>query len=574
MRTTEWMSVASAVLLRVLIVCIIVTAVPHGPLEAARRYAPQKDVTAQPREEEKTKGVPVILEDREVLLIYSGIKGYTPEERAKEIGKRLHRYAEDYTLDPGAIIIEESDISSDILFGDKHVLAVTDGDARAVGRARPDLALEYAQKIRSAVDNYRKSYSRESILYGALYTVIAALVLFAAIVVIRKLFRKIDSVIETRYKARIGSIHIKSLELVQAERLAELLVSAVRLIRITLIVLAVYVFLNTVLSFFPWTRPISAKLLGYVLIPLKVIGNGILAHIPNVIFLAVLIVITRYVFKLMQIFFSGVEKGTITIAGFYPEWAQQTYRLARFVVLAFVAVIAFPYIPGSDTPAFKGISIFVGILFSLGSQSAIANVIAGVALTYRRVFKIGDRVKIGDIVGDVTEMKMAVTRLRTVKNEEVAVPNGVILNSAVINYSTLAKEKGLILHTSVTIGYDTPWRQVHGLLLLAADRTPGLLRQPEPFVLQTSLDDFFVSYELNVYTDKTEGMNRLYSALHKNIQDAFNEYGVQIMSPHYEADRSKATFVPKEHWFDAPAERLEKEGVKPENEGRKDSPDA
>jgi small-conductance mechanosensitive channel len=225
--------------------------------------------------------------------------------------------------------------------------------------------------------------------------------------------------------------------------------------------------------------------------------------------------------------------------------------------------MAFPYIPGSNSPAFKGISIFIGILFSLGSTSAISNVLAGYSLIYRRVFKVGDRVKIADFMGDVMEMRLQVTHLRTIKNEEIVVPNSMINNSHVINYSSLAAQKGLILHTSVTIGYDAPWRQVHALLLMAAEKTPGLLRDPAPFVLQTSLDDFYVSYELNVYCDTPLEMARIYTDLHKNIQDAFNEYGVQIMSPSYRFDPDRPKVVPKDQWYAAPAEP-------PDTEPRKD----
>jgi small-conductance mechanosensitive channel len=219
-----------------------------------------------------------------------------------------------------------------------------------------------------------------------------------------------------------------------------------------------------------------------------------------------------------------------------------------------MAVVAFPYIPGSNSPAFKGVSIFLGVLLSLGSSSFISNTLAGLTMTYRRVFKVGDRVKIGEISGDVTEMRMLVTHLLSFKNEEIIVPNSVIFNSHVVNYSSQARKLGLILHTSVTIGYTAPWRQVHALLLQAAARTPGLLPSPPPFILQTSLDDFYVSYELNAHTDSPKEMIKTYSDLHQNIQDAFNEYGVQIMSPHYILDPESPAVVPRERWYDPPAE--------------------
>jgi small-conductance mechanosensitive channel len=288
-------------------------------------------------------------------------------------------------------------------------------------------------------------------------------------------------------------------------------------------------------------------------VPLTAIEKAILTHIPNVVFIVIIVIIVRYILKLMKYFFQAVEKGNITFSGFYPEWSKPTYKILSYLVIAFFVVVAYPYIPGSDSQAFKGISIFVGVLFSLGSQSAVSNMIAGFALTYRRAFKVGDRVKIADFTGDVVETRVQVTTLRTIKNEDIVVPNSLIMSSHVINYSTEAREKGLILHTTVTIGYDAPWRRVHELLIKAAERTEGVLREPPPFVLQTALNDFYVSYELNAYTDNPQEMVQTYSLLHQNIQDAFNEGGVEIMSPHYTQlrDGNKVTipesYLPKDY---------------------------
>jgi small-conductance mechanosensitive channel len=283
-------------------------------------------------------------------------------------------------------------------------------------------------------------------------------------------------------------------------------------------------------------------------------GAAILDALPNLIFLAILIVVIRYALKLVRLFFAGVHGGTITLANFDADWAWPTYRILRFLVIAFGVVVAYPYIPGSESRAFQGVSIFIGIIFSLGSSSFIANLIAGYSLTYRRAFHIGDRICIGDVTGDVAEVGLMVTRLRTVKNEEVVVPNSTILSNNVVNYSTLAKSRGLILHTTAGIGYETPWRQVEGMLMLAADRTPGLLKEPPPFVLQKALGDFSVTYEINAYCDNPQTMNRLYTELHRNILDVFNEYGVQIMTPAYEGDPDQPKVVPREQWFLAPAE--------------------
>jgi small-conductance mechanosensitive channel len=271
--------------------------------------------------------------------------------------------------------------------------------------------------------------------------------------------------------------------------------------------------------------------------PQKMIVLGILAFRPNLFIILVVFIVIRYVVKLVKLIADGVEKGTISFPRFYPEWAKPTFNLIRILLYAFMFVILFPYLPGSSSPAFRGVSIFLGLLLSLGSTSAIANLIAGLVITYMRSFKIGDRVMIGDEVGDVIEKSLLLTRIRTIKNEEVTIPNSTIMSRHTINYSSASQDLGLILHTTVTIGYNIPWRTVHQLLVSAAKSTSGVLNQPEPFVLQTSLDNSYVSYQINAYTNQPNRMADIYSELHQNIQDKFNEAKVEILSPRYESIR-------------------------------------
>ena len=276
--------------------------------------------------------------------------------------------------------------------------------------------------------------------------------------------------------------------------------------------------------------------------------HSLLAFIPNLLFIAIIVAVLRYVIRGVRVLFSAIANGTISLPGFYRDWAMPTYKIVRFLIIAFGAVVIFPYLPGSKSPAFQGISIFLGILFSLGSTSAVANMVAGTILTYMRPFKMGDRVKIADAEGDVIEKTLLVTRLTTIKNVDITIPNAMVLSSHIINYSSSAKELGLVLHTTVTIGYDAPWRKVHELLIAAAGSVEEIQKEPKPYVLQTALDDFYVHYELNCYTNEPHIMAKTYSQLHQNIQDRFNEAGVEIMSPHYSSlrDGNKAT-IPDEH---------------------------
>jgi len=283
--------------------------------------------------------------------------------------------------------------------------------------------------------------------------------------------------------------------------------------------------------------------------PVKTLGRATVDALPSLFFLLVFAVIVRFTLKLIMLVFEAIENGAISFAGFDREWSMPTYRIVRILVIAFALVVAYPYVPGSNSDAFKGVSLFLGVVFSLSSSSAIANIIAGYTLTYRRAYRVGDRVRIGDSLGDVEEIRLQATFVRSIKNEMFIIPNSEVLNTSVINYSALAKRRGLILHTTVGIGYETPWRLVESMLLESARRTSRLLREPSPFVLQTSLGDFAIAYEINAYCEEPNAIEAIYSDLHRNILDIFNEQGVQIMTPAYISDPAEPKLVPPDQQF-------------------------
>jgi small-conductance mechanosensitive channel len=323
--------------------------------------------------------------------------------------------------------------------------------------------------------------------------------------------------------------------------------------RFFLMFLLLYTYFHFVFRLFPWTAHLGKQLFHIILDPLRVMVKGFIGAIPSLVFLVMLVILLGYILKFSKLIFFNLAIGRAQLSGFDREWAWPTYKIFRLLVIAFGVVMGYPYIPGSSSDAFKGVTIFIGVLFSLGSSSVIGNIMAGYTLVYRRAFKVGDRVKIHDHVGDVLERRILVTRLQTLKNEEVIIPNSEILNSHVVNYSSMANEQGLILHITAGIGYETPWRQVEAMLLEAASRTPGLLKKPPPFVLQLALGDFCVTYELNVYCNRPNDMTKLYTLLSQHILDVFNEYGVQIMTPAYMADTEQPKIVPKDQWYIPPA---------------------
>ncbi|HKI78393.1 MAG TPA: mechanosensitive ion channel family protein [Ignavibacteriaceae bacterium] len=346
----------------------------------------------------------------------------------------------------------------------------------------------------------------------------------------------------------IKSVRIKNLEVISEERILEQVRFGLRILRFVLTIIIAYFFFTLLFSFFEFSKNWAATLINYIIDPLFSVVNSFVKYLPSLFTIIVIVFVTRYILKFIKFIFNELERGTISFQRFPPEWADPTYKIVRFLFLAFAAIIIFPYLPGSDSPAFQGVSVFLGILFSLGSSSAIANMVSGVVITYMRPFKIGDRVKIADTMGDVIEKTLLVTRVRTIKNVDVSIPNAMVLGSHIINFSSSAKDKGLILHTTVTIGYDVPWKKIHELLKSAAKSTENILKKPEPFVLQISLDDSYVSYELNAITDKPGAMAKIYSDLHQNIQDKFNEAGVEIMSPRYSAVRDgNQTAIPEDY---------------------------
>ena len=518
--------------------------------------ATAQQINLQPASSEGAPGeiqaAPVKL-DGQTLFRVRGVSAYPAERRAQQIADHIKAVAKDHSFNVRDIRVNETPFSTQIVAGNLVIVNLFDGDAQLEQVRRQSLATANLLRIQQAIEDYRRERQPSFVVHqtGLAFAATVGLLLFWFFGV--KILQFVLRVLESRYKHRIREVGIQSLKLLPAERMWISLIGVLRFLAAAAGVAATYAIVDYVLSLFPWTREISESLSGLVLNPLRTMGNRFVDSIPNLIFLLILGVITYYILKFIRLVFSSIENETITIGGFDPTWAKATYRLVRVFVIAFALVVAFPYIPGSNTQAFKGVSLFIGLIFSLGSTSLIGNLISGYSLTYRRAFKPGDRVKIGDHVGDVQESKLLVTYLHTIKNEVIAVPNSSIVSAAVVNYSSLARARGLILHTSVGIGYETPWRQVEAILLGAAARTPGLLQEPKPFVHEKELRTFDVEYELNVYCDRPNSTASLYAALHRNILDLCNEYGVQIMTPAYEGDPKDAKIVAKEQWYAAPA---------------------
>ncbi|MCC6142096.1 MAG: mechanosensitive ion channel family protein [Nitrospira sp.] len=506
-------------------------------------------------------GAPVIFEQETLFSLYDTIGPFTPEERARAVTERLARLSNDASANARPIMASDRESTSELIHGDMILMTITDRDAQPTGKLRQDLAKEYAQKVQDSVHRVRERMSWKALLTDTGLVILATVILIAALFALHKLFLKIYAKIKSWCGPVIHPIKIQNVELLSPHQIAAGLIAVARGIRVLATLVLLYIYLTTALGIFAWTRGIATMLLEVVLSTLQTIGLAFSSYLPNIVSIVVITLVTRYILKLIGFFFKGIGRGAITFSGFHPDWAEPTYKIVRFLVIIFAAIAIFPHIPGSESEGFRGISVFLGLLISLGSAAAIGNVIAGVVLTYMRPFRVGDRVKIADTVGDVIERTLLVTRIRTIKNVDITIPNAMVGGSHIINYSSAATNPvPLILHTNVTIGYDVPWRKVHELLIDAANSTTHVLKNPPPFVLQTSLDDFYVTYELNASTDKPNSMAVIYAGIHQNIQDKFNEAGVEIMSPHFGQLRDgNQTTIPEQYLpktYQAPSFRI------------------
>jgi small-conductance mechanosensitive channel len=499
-----------------------------------------------------TATAPVMLDGATIFRV-RGISSYSAERRAGEIAGRIKALASDRAFPVDSVTVKDTTVATFILGGGRRLFGVFDADAAVEGLTRQVLAEAYRTRVVEAMTQFRRDREAAALREDLARAAAATLGFVLLIALGRPVLRRVRALVDARYRTRVHDVQFHTIDIMRGEQLWNAVQNAVRGIATIITLAAGYAYVDYVLLLFPWTRALGNSLASMLLQPLATLGTGFVRFIPSLLFLIVLAFVVRFFMRLNRIFFRRITQGAITFQGFDPEWAQPMERIARFAIIAFALVVAYPYIPGSSSDAFKGIGLVIGLMFSLGSPSVIGNLVAGLSLAFRRAFRVGDRVRIGEHIGEVAQVRLLTTYLRSPKNEQIVIPNSIILNSEVVNFSTLAGDAGLILHTNVGIGYETPWRQVEAILIEAARRTPGLRTDPEPFVLQRKLGDFAVDYELNAYTDDPARMLRLYSALHRNILDGFNDYGIQIMTPAYEGDPEQPKIVPRDQWFTLPA---------------------
>ena len=494
-----------------------------------------------------TPGAPLVVDGDTLLVIYARKGGMLPEARVSAAKSKIYEVGKRLTMFVDSLYVFDSEVSSDVMVGEDVLLSVTDLDALWMGMERVELAETYREVISKKVDQLHETYGLQQKLQslGWVALIIAVQVLLIWFIV--WLFRRWKFSVTRKLLGRIKSVVIKNYPLLDTHRLGVAIIFIFNLVRLLLILLVVLVGLGFMFSFFPETKTVTYTVVGFIWNPLSDILKSVVEYLPNLFKIIVIIICFHYLLKLVRYFANEVASGRLKINGFYADWAMPTHTLLRVLLYSFMLVMIWPLLPNSDSEIFQGVSVFIGVVVSLGSTSVVGNVMSGLVMTYMRPFRIGDFIRFGDTEGEVIEKSMLVTRIRTRKNDIVTIPNSNMMSSQTSNYTFSAQRYGIIVHTKITIGYDEPWKKIETLLVQAAENTDGIKRHPKPFVRITALDDFYVEYEINGITDRAKTLSTVYSALHQQILDTMHGAGVEIMSPHIEARRDNLPVqIPKE----------------------------
>ena len=494
----------------------------------------------------------LVVNNRPIVTLRGMFLGRTPQQRVEAARLRIASALDAET--EGSITATTILEGSLIALGGQMLLVITpqdfdelagesvEGQAQAAVAAL-DLALAERLELRDT----------RRMVWAIGRAIVALLVFLALLAGVRRLYAVIDRVLDRRADLLAGKTTIHGFALLTPMQLLTVLRRAAQAALAAIVLFGAYVWLAFVLRQFPFTRPWGEQLGGFLFGSIKAVLATMLGWIPGLFVAALIILFTRWLTRLVSGFFTAVEEGRVAMPDALVETIQPTRRIINAVLWLLGLVMAYPYLPGSDSPAFKGISVFVGLVISLGASGVVGQYLSGLVIMYSRALRVGDYVRVADHEGVVVALGMLSTKIRTNKREEVNIPNNLLVSTTTKNFSRLAGSEGVILYTTVTIGYDAPWRQIHAMLIEAARRTPGLHAEPPPFVNQTALADFYVEYQLNAHLERPEARIRVLADLHANIQDVFNEHGVQIMSPHYEADPADKKWVPRDRWHEPPA---------------------
>ena len=543
----RWLISSGRVLAPALLIALLAMA---GPFSSAQA----DDNTATPSDADPNQPAELVVSNRPITTLRAMAFGANPAERVEAITDGL----EVLLQRGGPLVVSARPIPEGVAIqvDGRFLFRILEGDANQEAGETTVMAADVAvRNLQQALNEVREGRDSQAMLKAVGYTLLATTILAVLLWAVMRGYayasRRIHAFVELRSEKLAPSW---SSQVVGRSGIADLAVVPVKLVAWAVALLLVYEWAALVLEFFPYTRPWGEGLFHNLLGALGRFGRNILNAIPGLLFVALIFFVTRFIVRVIRAFFDGVQAGRIHVAWIDETTARPTGRLLTAIIWLFSLVAAYPYIPGSDSEAFKGIGVFVGLMLSIGASGVVNQAVSGLMLMYTKALRPGEFVQIGETEGTVVSVGFLTTRIETLRNVEVTLPNAYLAGNVTRNLSRLAANGGMRLTTSVTIGYDTPWRQVHAMLTMAAERTSRISKDPAPRVLQTALQDFYVEYTLVVCIADPKLKISVLNELHAHIQDVFNEYGVQIMSPNYEADPADKKFVPKEQWFQAPAQ--------------------
>jgi len=501
------------------------------------------------------QSAPVVVANRTVIVLRGPIAGYSAEERVTATRRRIDAILES-DKSPAASI-EDVEDGTRVLLDGKLAFLVTRIDIDPqIGETTRNVAREAAKRLEQAVREYGEQRTPRYLLVKSGWAALATAIYIGLLWLLLRVNRWGAHHAAHAAGARAEQVHVEGVSLLDPQQVRWIARRLVAVLAWLLALFATYSWLTFTLTQFPYTRPWGEHMEGNLLGIAGDIGLGMVKAVPGLVVVAVILLIARLINRIAKVFFDRVERGIVTMGSLDEDTAVPTRRIFSILVWAIAIALAFPHLPGADTEAFKGVSVLFGLMVSIGASGIVGQAASGLILMYTRAFRAGEYVRIGDVEGTVVGMGSFATRVRTGLGEEILLPNSLALQNTTRNYSRAISGSGFVVNTAVTIGYSTPWRQVHAMLEEAARRTPDIARDPAPFVRQTALSDFYVEYRLVAYAPIEHAAHRIdmLSQLHGNIQDVFNEHGVQIMSPHYLTDPVEPQLVPKARWFTPPAQ--------------------
>lgn len=521
----------------------------------------KKPAAKTPEKVEVIRTVVVVMEKTPVISfndtlfnVYGNIGSFTSKQRAKSIERKIDVLAENHLFAGDSIKFADTGNYLNIMYQNEILMSVDSIQAAQESKTKVQAAQYYKNQIISAVELQKENTSWQQILIQVAGTVGIVIIEIFILKGIRYFYRRCKVAIWKQRGKKIKGIF----GIIDDHRAMLTTISIAKVIKFLIVLIFLYLGLLAVFKLFPYTKHISDQLLEYVLSPLRSVGKSVMAYMPKLFTIAVIVVIFKYIQKFVRSLAEKIATNKITVKGFYPDWAMPTYNLISGLLFIFMFILIFPYLPNSDSQIFQGVSVFAGIMLSLGSTSVIGNLVAGLVITYMRPFKLGDRIKLGEFTGDVLEKTALVTRIKTPKNEVITIPNSNIMSAQTVNYTQSAKEHGLILYLTIGAGYHVPWQKVHEMLYEIANRTEHVLKRQKPFILQDQFRDFYVDYQLNVYIKEAKLSAKVYSDLRQHAQDVFAENNIEMVAPHYSISRivdGEDSAVPPKYVKDQPEKR-------------------